>query len=71
MMERVTGWASIAKSAALTKRTAERYARRPVDPLPVYVYGGKVCAEPEALRAWMRRNTIPLSQYVAMGAKTP
>jgi len=68
---KVVGWKSIAKSAALSERTAQRYARRRLDPLPVYVYAGKVQAEPAALRAWMRRNTIPLASYVASGAKTP
>ncbi len=67
----VFGWTSIAKTLALTERTARRYAKRNVDPLPVYVYGRQIIADSGALKAWMRRNTVPLSHYVANGAKTP
>jgi hypothetical protein len=60
--QKVQGWESIAKAIGVDQRTAQRYARRSKDPLPVYWRrcGGFVVAHATALRDWAARQDIPL-----------
>jgi hypothetical protein len=59
---KVQGWRNIAEAIGVTMPTAQKYARRKIDPLPVYWRrcGGYVVAHLTALRDWTARQDIPL-----------
>ena len=54
----VDGWKSIARVVALSPSTCRRLARRDVDPLPVFVYLGRVVAWPAKLVEWQERQLV-------------
>ena len=60
--QKVEGWAAVASAIGVSKVTAQSYAKRKKDPLPVYWRrcGGVVVAHATALRDWMARQDIPL-----------
>jgi hypothetical protein len=60
--QRVEGWKAIAAALSVSIMTAQTYAKRRKDPLPVYWRrcGGMVVAHATALRDWMARQDIPL-----------
>ena len=66
---KVEGWKAIAEAIGMDERTAQRYARRPKDPLPVYWRrcGGFVVAHATALRDWLERQEIPLDVRASAG----
>lgn len=59
---KVSGWKSIAEAIGVSTVTAQAYARRRKDPLPIYWRrcGGGVVAHATALRDWVARQEIPL-----------
>lgn len=59
---KVQGWREIASTIGVSVVTAQTYAKRRVDPLPVYWRrcGGYVVAHATALRDWVARQDIPL-----------
>ena len=56
----VRGWKTIADSVGVSVRAAQGYATRSSDPLPVYLYLGRVVAHATALRDWCDRQRRPL-----------
>lgn len=69
---RVIGWKCIAEALGVGVRTAQDYANRPKDPLPVYWRrcGGGVVAHATALRDWLRRQEIPLDMRDSAGGNS-
>jgi len=59
---KVQGWRAIAEAIGVSMPTAQLYAKRTSDPLPVYWRrcGGYVVAHATALRDWLARQDIPL-----------
>ena len=59
---KVQGWDAIAQAVGVSKPSAIKYARRQIDPLPVYWRrcGNYVVAHATALRDWLARQDIPL-----------
>lgn len=59
---KVEGWKAIAESIGVSIVTAQAYAHRKKDPLPVYWRrcGSRVVAHATALRDWIARQEIPL-----------
>lgn len=59
---KVQGWDAIAEAVGVSKPSAIKYARRRVDPLPVYWRrcGNYVVAHATALRDWLGRQDVPL-----------
>lgn len=70
--KRVQGWKEIAEALGVSTVTAQGYARRKVDPLPVYWRrcGGGVVAHATALRDWLERQEIPLDMRDSAGKNT-
>lgn len=60
--QRVEGWKAISGAIGVSTVTAQTYARRRKDPLPVYWRrcGGGVVAHATALRDWLARQIVPL-----------
>lgn len=55
----VRGWPAIAHELGCSVRTAQRYARRSTDPLPVLRLAGRlVGARSAQLDGWMARNFV-------------
>ncbi len=69
---RVEGWKEISEAIGVSTVTAQGYARRKKDPLPVYWRrcGGGVVAHATALRDWVRRQEIPLDMREQAGGNT-
>lgn len=57
----IDGWDAIASEVGLSRSAAQRQAAAHDDPLPVFLYLGRILAYPGALREWRQRHTIPLS----------
>lgn len=58
--EPIEGWKSIAREVKLSVETAQRRARRKVDPLPIWKYERSVIAWRSALQQWKARSLLPL-----------
>jgi len=60
--KKVEGWDAIASAIGVSRASAQSYAHRKKDPLPVYWSrcGGRVVAHATALRDWIERQDIPL-----------
>jgi hypothetical protein len=56
----VWGWKDIARIMGRSVDTAQRRARRNVDPLPVFVEDGRPGAFVGAILAWRARQRVPL-----------
>jgi CMP-2-keto-3-deoxyoctulosonic acid synthetase len=56
----VYGWKDIANALGVHVHTAQRWARRNVDPLPVRVGHRGVYALRAAMLAWVERQDMPL-----------
>lgn len=66
---KVWGVEAIAKEIDVARSTAALAIERLRDPLPVEYYGDRVWAYASALRAWMRRNSLPYQVHKALLAK--
>jgi len=56
----VKGWKDISVAIGVSVRSAQLYAIRSRDPLPVYFYLGRIVAHATALRDWCDRQRRPL-----------
>ncbi len=65
----VRGWKLIAQAIGVSVRAAQGYAGRERDPLPVYLYLGRVVAHATALRDWCDRQRRPLDCRPRAGRK--
>src|SRR5919199_1684685 len=62
-LETVEGWKEIAAAVGKVERTAMDYAKRNVDPLPVWKGPEGVWAYKSAIRDWVARNKfVPYQQ---------
>lgn len=53
----LAGWEAIANALDIEPRTAQRWAQREDDPLPVKKFLGRARANSDEIRAWCARNT--------------
>lgn len=69
--QKVEGWQAIATAIGVSTVTAQSYARRSKDPLPIYWRrcGGGVVAHATALRDWISRQEIPLDMRASAVGK--
>jgi len=58
--EPVESYVEIGKLAKLSKSEACRAAHDAVDPLPCWIYRGRVLAYPSAVREWCARQMLPV-----------
>lgn len=52
----LVGWDAIAGAIDVSIRTAQGYAQRERDPMPVKMFAGRARASSEALKAWVVKN---------------
>lgn len=64
--EQVFGWKDIASALTVSERTAQEYAARNRDPLPVEVGHRGAWAYVTALRDWMRRQNVPYRTHLEL-----
>jgi hypothetical protein len=61
------GWADIAAPLEVSPDTAERYAARSFDPLPVYYdHAERPCCRGDAMQAWVSRQSFYYASYHAL-----
>jgi len=62
-------WIDIAAALEVSEDTAQRYAARPFDPLPVYYdHAGRPCLRRDAVAAWIDRQSLFYHSYHALKA---
>ena len=67
MTATLQGWKEIAAALDVSKTTAQSYAARNVDPLPVfYDHARRLCLRRDAAQAWIDRNALHFAAYHAL-----
>jgi hypothetical protein len=59
-------WKEIASELGVSVRTAQSYAVRNIDPLPVRIGHRGVWADTGAVRSWARRQDMPYGAHLSI-----